>query len=170
MGGRMTRMEKHQEIARLRALGMTRREVGLEMGIPVSTVADIESDPDREKLRQRRVRYSGTCGVCGAATDGSAGVATPPPSLCSLCSLRSRRVWTRETVIDAAQRWASEHGRPPVAKDWLRSDPGKGFPSLGGVYGRSPRSPFACWADAIEAAGFTRPTRGSRPLKQRAAA
>jgi len=73
-------------------------------------------------------------------------------------------------VIDAIQRFAAIHGRPPKARDWHTRDPVNNYPACSTVYRTNHPSnrsaPFACWADAIEAAGFPRPTRGSRPLKK----
>lgn len=31
--------------------------------------------------------------------------------------------WTRENIIAAAQRWASEHGEPPRTREWFTASP-----------------------------------------------
>lgn len=62
--------------------------------------------------------------------------------------------WTRESVIEAIQDFAREHGRPPMTADFAG--------------GKGPSGPtcvriFGSWGDAVVAAGFPRPQRGKVP-------
>jgi hypothetical protein len=133
--------------------------------IAYSTLRSYISDPDGSKDRARKDSYSGTCDNCGAKTDGSNGAANAP-RLCLNCAIErqtDQRKWTRAVVIDAIQRFAQQHGRPPTASDWDHADPANGYPPKSAVYGRhsnTPSAPFDYWADAIEAAGFPRPEVG----------
>ena len=65
--------------------------------------------------------------------------------------------WTREKIIEAIQAWAAEHdGKPPTLRNWYAAS--DEYPSEHHVK----RVFAAAWADAIEAAGFEKPTRGTR--------
>ncbi|MFL5911443.1 MAG: homing endonuclease associated repeat-containing protein [Gaiellaceae bacterium] len=63
--------------------------------------------------------------------------------------------WDEETVVAAIVRWHAEHGAPPTSAQWLNA--ADGYPSQSSV-----RKVFGSWAAGIEAAGFPRPTRGTR--------
>lgn len=156
----------------LYAEGKLQREIADILGISRSYAAALTSeDPLGEKARARKDRYRGVCEDCGAPTDGSSGP-NSTPSFCSPCSharQKADKVWTREAVIDAIQRFHTAHGRPPTATDWIRSNPANGYPPRSAVYvaSKNSRAPFLKWADAIEAAGFPRPPVGhyKRPPK-----
>lgn len=168
-----TRAERVLVARHLRALGLTNREIGERLGVKRGTASAYLNDSDLAKQKERRARYSRPCPECGKPMDGSGGVNGYRPERCDPCQ-RARqtaeRMWTRESVIDAIQRFARLHGRPPAATEWLtRSDPVYGYPSAASVYGLGTKcgggrintnAPFAKWADAIEAAGFPRPRRG----------
>jgi hypothetical protein len=63
----------------------------------------------------------------------------------------SRKAKTREEVIEAIQRFAREHGRPPSRADFIgRTDEY--------VSPQTADRLFGSWSDAIVAAGFDRPT------------
>jgi len=99
--------------------------------------------------------------------DGSNGLGENSSRLCLSCDrarVQAERIWTRETVIAAIQRFAKEHGRPPTSTEWITADPENGYPPRSAVYVSYHRSvsPFAKWADAIEAAGFPRPLKGRK--------
>lgn len=149
------------EVQALRQRGLKQREIAVRIGISRSRVCELLTDPDGTKARIRRDRYRGTCEDCGGPTDGSNGRARAP-SVCAKCEAQRRRdgrMWTRDTIVAAIQAWASEHGRPPRASDWMRAAPGR--PVSATVYSHGAYvAPFASWADAIEAAGFTRPEVG----------
>lgn len=71
--------------------------------------------------------------------------------------------WGRDGIIRAIQRWAMRHGEPPSSADWERSNPG--YPRKATV-----QNHFGGWANAIEAAGFDRPTKATRKNKPAAPA
>lgn len=65
-----------------------------------------------------------------------------------------RRDWTREEIIAAIQAHAAANdGFPPASTEWFINAPGR--PNATKV-----KRVFGSWADAVEAAGFPRPTRG----------
>lgn len=74
----MTRKQKVERATRLRAEGLTLREIGEEMGYAISTVNAWLNDPDRSKEIRRKQSYGGVCEVCGDPTDGSNGSANAP--------------------------------------------------------------------------------------------
>lgn len=55
--------------------------------------------------------------------------------------------WTQERVIEAVQRWATEHGTPPSADEWTCSGPY--WPSKNTLLGK-----FGSWNAIIVAAGL----------------
>lgn len=153
--------EKVKRARELWARGYTVSEIAARIHVKFQTakryVDPVYDEMLREKEKERKKRYAGKCAVCGKPTSysgrgriGSQHCAEHAPT---------NRIWTREKIIDAIQRWAEIHGRPPTSVDWnaalAKKERGADFPSSGAVYG--PSSDFACWADAIEAAGFPRP-------------
>lgn len=152
----MTRAEKYAAIMALREQGFSWKEVAAQAGMTYSAVRNLYNDPDGSKQKARRERYRRPCPTCGTMMDGSGGMKVQPTH-CKTCAPAENRLWTREAVIDAIQRWAAEHGRPPSASQWTRSE--DGHPAGGSVYRSTSNTwaPFASWADAIEAAGFPRP-------------
>lgn len=166
---RRRRAELAQEVLRLREAGLTHKQIGERLGIPWKKSSALANDPDGSKLRERHERMGGTCEVCGKRTSWTVN---GPARLCiqhaQAQATRDRR-WTAELVIDAIQRFAAVHGRAPIADEWITADPVNDYPPRSSVYGRdrpkssgNPAAPFATWADAIEAAGFPRPTTGRR--------
>ena len=156
--GSGTRLEKYAEIRRMRGRGYPVKKIAEILGMKPGGVSAIINDPDGSKQKTRRERYRGVCRECGKETDGSSGFNAP--TLCASCHGKSTRVWTREMIIDAILRWAHEYGQPPVVSDWPHADREWGRPAATGCYGE--HSPFASWADAVEAAGFSRPHTGRR--------
>lgn len=68
----------------------------------------------------------------------------------------SRKAKTREEVLDAIRRWAADHdGEPPSLTDLRGNGPEY-------VSANAARRHFGTWSDAVEAAGFPRPTRQRR--------
>lgn len=64
------------------------------------------------------------------------------------------QAWTRESIVEAVQRWAREHGgEPPMVHDWTLGD--ESYPSPTTVKRR-----FGKWGHAVVAAGFPRPLVG----------
>jgi hypothetical protein len=71
------------------------------------------------------------------------------------------RSWNRDEIIDEIGRWAEEHGYPPTRRDWmLATVEHPNYAMAVKVCGS--------WADAVESAGFPRPTRGTRSKAGRA--
>lgn len=157
---RPSRANNAERVAQLRAEGLTQKEIGQQLGLSRSYVAELIADPEGIAVRQRKASYSGTCETCGAETksDGTSRASRQ----CDPCSREARVIWTPEAVIDAINRFAAEHGRPPLVTDWTHADPEKGFPNATSIYG--PAAAFPNWADAVEAAGFPRPRQGLRPM------
>lgn len=161
--------ERRRELAdraqALAAEGYLQREIAVILGVSRSYASELAStDPLGDRARDRKDSYSGVCEDCGAPTTGSYGP-NQTPSACDACSHARQKAdkrWTREAVIEAIQRFASQHGRPPRAQEWIRSDQANGYPPRSAVYKSRHHStaPFAKWGDAIEAAGFLRPRVG----------
>lgn len=154
----LTRAEKHRKIVALQGQGLSRTEIAPFLHLSVSGIASIITDPDGSKQKARRERYRGECITCGKKTDGSSGYGKAP-RYCAGCRPDVDRIWTRENVITAIQRWARVHGRPPSSREWLLV--GDDHPGMSSVYPEL----FPSWADAIEAAGFPRPRSGAQQGK-----
>ena len=157
------------EVREMREHGAKFAEIARALGISHSYASELYHDPTGEKGRLRKQGYAGRCAFCGNPTTGANGRANAP-RLCIKCSARisqQARVWNRENVIKAIQAWAEDHGRPPLAMDWIRTGvtssgvPHPGFSSVY-RYKHSSSAPFASWADAVEAAGFPRPRVGHK--------
>jgi ribosomal protein L40E len=142
--------------------GLTHKEIASRLGISPKKSSNLATDPDGSKLRERHLRAGGVCVDCGARTSAAGERCLK----CERIRVTEDKKWTRESVIDAIQRFAVIHGRPPIADEWIKSDQVNGYPARTTVYksrGRkSPYGIFPKWADAIEAAGFDRPTTGRR--------
>lgn len=165
----------HNQAEILRRKGWGYRTIGRELGVSATTVRRwLNPDYDqrmKQNNRARKLKYAGKCVDCGART--SYGENKDNPCLrCVPCHRKyyrqqclENREWTRERIIQAIQRWASEHdGKPPTTTDWLKPQPN--YPVFTKVYQDDKNrslNPFRYWADAIEAAGFPRPVRGRRP-------
>lgn len=165
----MTRRERHEQVAGLRAQGLTFRQISERLGLAISTVKAAMYDPDGEKDRARKLKYSVPCTDCGAPLNGSDGNGPNAPIRCVKCSgVRNgaeRKVWTREAILVAVQDWAREYGEPPAVPDWntysarvvlgddmraQRFECARGqFPTFTTVVRE-----FGSWNVAIETAGF----------------
>lgn len=66
-----------------------------------------------------------------------------------------RHAWSQDSVILAIRAFHRDTGRPPTTADWRFK--GAGHPTSVTVHRL-----FGSWANAIEQAGFARPTRGTR--------
>lgn len=154
---------KRAEALRLREQeGLGYNRIGQRLGISPTTVRrwvnpEYDAKQKADTRRRKREKYGGICVDCGART-AYTGRKPRGATRCLSCHRQyqlDHRLWTREKVIAAIQRWAREHeGRPPSASKWRKR--GDYHPSYSAVYG-SPASPFDRWVDAIEAAGFPRP-------------
>jgi hypothetical protein len=78
----MTRAEKVVEAQRLRAKGLTYREIGERLGVALTTAHEYIRDPDLSRKKARRRARAGVCIDCGAPTDGSR---TSPAKRCAYC-------------------------------------------------------------------------------------
>ena len=153
------------------------KRVGKRLGVGGTTIKRwLDPDYNERHLRLSREakrRRQGICEDCGGPTRYGGGPCRGREhrpiisKLCAACSLKrdlASKVWTREAIIEAIQRWAKEYGRPPSAIDWKRR--GENHPASSNVYRSKHRSArhnaFASWAEAIEAAGFERPENGGR--------
>lgn len=158
-----SRTEREAIARRLRAQGLTYREIGERMGVGVSTAAAYVNDPGGRKDRARKDSYRGSCLDCGAPTCGNDGPSQPSPR-CHPCAVRARTIWTREAIITAIQAWARETGGiPPAATDWNPAQARNlGHPEKAEKFyedGPWPhittvRCMFGNWSAAIRAAGF----------------
>ncbi len=163
---RRSRAEWHADFLPLREQGMTGTAIAARFGIGSGFVYDVLADPEGSQAKARKLRYRGTCIDCGGPTDGGEG-REKAPERCQPCrniyQMTVLKYWTRERVIEAIQRFAREHGRPPHATDWNHSGREPGYPPTTACYRgtASPNAPFRYWADAIEAAGFPRPRVGA---------
>lgn len=85
--------------------------------------------------------------------------------------MSGRRVWTRQSIIEAIQRWNAQYGAPPTAMDWNTAQArregrldlvqrwGEGnWPHYGSVT----NTRFDSWNAAIRAAGLTPRGPGER--------
>ena len=68
-----TRAELLAEATRLRAEGLTHRQIAARMGKAHGTVRGWFSDPDGSKARALKKSYAGSCKDCGMPTDGGNG-------------------------------------------------------------------------------------------------
>jgi transcriptional regulator with XRE-family HTH domain len=154
------RLRLAREVKQLRAQGLTQKDVGTRLGISRSYSSELERDPKGATSRARKDSYARPCVDCGRPVSGADGP-NNLPKRCESCRdtyLHEHKRWTRGAIIDAIQRFAAVRGRAPTVAEWQRANPRKGYPAAWSVYSLE----FKSWADAIEAAGFPRPTRGRR--------
>lgn len=162
-----SRAERAEVAVRLRAEGWTARQIAEHLGISRSYAASLCTDPTGDQDRARKWSYGGKCENCGNPTYGGEGK-SKSPRFCAACAPDAYRKWTRERVIRSIQEWARRRGEAPTATEWAHGNvidaDGYEFPCLSSVYwngGRKDRkkAAFLSWADAIEAAGFPRPSK-----------
>lgn len=165
------RVERAREALALREEGLLQREIAECMEISRSYASALLHDPDGSQDKTRKASYGRTCENCGGSTDGSYGRAKAP-RYCAHCQPHVTRKWTQERVIEAIREWARRRGEAPNANDWIRNtvDPdGYEFPARTAVYDSDSHYAhpnFQHWADAIEAAGFPRPSSARNYIKQ----
>jgi hypothetical protein len=107
-----------------------------------------------------------TCTECYNANRRHAGTGNKGLDAVTIVVDRGGYVWRPDDILEAIRRFARKHrGRPPVFREFSVPTVGKGgnlrtptkpaHPSA-----RTVRLAFGSWANAIEAAGFPRPTVG----------
>ena len=157
----ISRVERARMAQALRDKGYTTQEIARKLGIARSYTSALFSDPDGSKERLRKEKYKGTCVDCGGVT--SHGHSKTPSPRCLACEKKrqhANRRWTRERIIADIRKWNDIHGRPPVATDWLHyTSPTRGAPREWPHVQIAQRE-FGSWSNAIEAAGFPRPSIG----------
>jgi transposase-like protein len=106
------------EARRLRAQGLSPREIAEQLGVEASAVSAWLSAAQAA----RRLRNAGVCIDCGGATKGGS---QPARALrCDACQRKWQTLngWSRERVIAVFRRWAVEHeGVYPSASAWNSS-------------------------------------------------
>lgn len=128
-----------------------------------------------EHGKARAKRWSGAglngrkLGEAAAAVsaDEAADAAVPAASAAASPSRQAPQTiaasWTRERIIDRIKAWAAQHGGPPASTDWHgpTTEDRPNFQLVARVF-RGDGTLGRGWGNAIEAAGFPRPTKGSR--------
>jgi predicted transcriptional regulator len=79
------RLQRAEAVRDLRAEGLTHREIADRLGISRSYAAELDTDPDGTKVRDRKRAYGAICQDCGAATYGGDG-RFAAPRLCLKCT------------------------------------------------------------------------------------
>jgi hypothetical protein len=94
-----TRNERVEAARRMRADGVSVREIASQLGIHTGTVY--------------RYLAAHSCRSCGDWVVGDGKICQP----CSTRAANPRR-WSRDELIAAARKWASLEGKPPTQADW----------------------------------------------------
>lgn len=133
-------MSRSDQIAAMREMEMSDEKIAKELGI---TLSEVDGGPPVYPTVPKPTRAS------KKRAPRKRGRRTRS-------TVKTVGTWTRESIIEAIQRWAREHdGVPPRAKDWRAAS--DTYPHTAtvtsGIY-------FSKWSDAIEAAGFPRPSIG----------
>lgn len=152
---------------RLRAEGLTNREIGEILGRSPKTVSDYLCDPFGIQARERKNRYRGVCVDCGGLTNGNEGRGPNAPKRCRRCAIaeakRRQTKWTQETITAALREWAEWADCPPSSLDAMASAPSIRVrrPVSGFLEGGPPlpspgvaKAVFGSWGAAVEAAGL----------------
>lgn len=165
------RSDRVPVVKELRARGHTYDEIAYQLRLSRSYVSELVTDPTGEKVKARKDSYRRPCPgygqPCGRKMDGSLGRGPNASKLCIECQRRrisAERKWTKETIIEAIHRFAAIHGRPPTVVEWRKADLKNGYPAASTVYSHE-SAPFEQWSDAIAAAGFPRPWKGSKQVR-----
>jgi Homing endonuclease associated repeat len=108
-----------------------------ETGVPMS-IDGFEGEPDATELLASPTDES------VSSRDGTAGAVSP-----STNGKKPRGYWTKDTIVAAIQQFAQEHGRAPGGAEMHSAE-------------ISCRKFGWKWSDAVEAAGFARPSKSTR--------
>lgn len=117
MSQRVTRVERVQQVAALRAEGLLYREITARLGISTSSAHAYAADPAGEKDRARKAKVFGLCPDCGAKLVNG-GSAIPPGTRCTACKNERVKADSRRWILDSIAEWAERFGAPPGAMDW----------------------------------------------------
>lgn len=146
--------ETRQQAAQLHQDGHTINQISSQLGIPYQTVLRWLNPDYHEKSKATAKRYKQQhkrrCEQCGKTVWMTS-------KLCQSCAAKHSRIWTAETILQAIHRWHQQHGRPPIATEWIRGAPD--YPNPGTVIRE-----HGSWANAIEAAGYPRPHVGHKTI------
>jgi predicted transcriptional regulator len=85
----VTRAERAAEAVRLRAEGLSARQIAEALGVSRSYASLLYTDPDGTREAKRRERYGRECEDCGTRTFGGNGAAKAP-KLCVACTNKRR--------------------------------------------------------------------------------
>lgn len=158
------RAERAEEAAALRAQGLLYREIAERMGVSLSLVQDLVTDPAGDKVRLRKLKRSRPCLDCGTLVT-KAG--SEPPERCRPCRTKFEK--TTEYRLTKRQsratRWSDAQifaflRRFPTTPAYLEaySKAQKGWmPSRPIIIKR-----FGSWNGALTAAGLELNQRGTR--------
>lgn len=152
-GDGISRIERAEMARALKDKGFYHREIAEKLGISMTYVGALLSDPDGSHDRARKEKYRGTCVVCGGKTTYS----KPKEQVqrCINCEKQRRkaeRKWTPERMIADLKRWNLIYGRPPKAQEWLQLPPSGGDREWPNV--ESLQREFGSWSNGLRAAGF----------------
>lgn len=139
---------RHRLAAKLHSEGMTFEEIGRRLGVT------------RERVRQLVHKAHGNVAV-GIARRHEIREKRLPTIQDVLRQAASNRHWSKEKIIAALQRFASQHNRAPGAHEWLTKRPA-GCPSVHTV-----QRYFGTWAAGLAAAGLTSNPHGSASHRSR---
>lgn len=121
---------------------MSAPSIARELGLSLSYVYSLLSDPTGEGERRRKHKYLNACTVCQRPCHGKRCIRHPT----------ARRRWTRPKIIEAIQEWEIEHGQPPKQADWKhRENIPEWCPTYSVVFKVFGKGG---WNKAIDAAGF----------------
>jgi Homing endonuclease associated repeat len=122
-GVTVARLKLAARAAQMRAHGALQREIAAALGISTTYADTLLHDPDGSGARARKERYRRPCPHCGKPMSGSNGVGQNAPRRCPKCAAEASRVWGREEIVEAFQRFAEKFGRAPSAADLLLRSP-----------------------------------------------
>ena len=152
----MTRAERIAEATRLRAEGLNGTEIAKRMGIATSYAYELLADPNREKVKERRRRYSRECEVCGTLTDGSNGPASAPT-----------RCHEHAIPVPREERVAHIQAMPRHEEFAAMYRAGASYPELAAHFGVS-KGRVSNWLDRLRRYGWELPYRYSEDRRKAA--
>ena len=167
--GRFSPEQRAEAVALANRIGPSpaARQLGISKGTMYRWFDPTFAERSREHSRRAKQRRVGTCERCGGETRYSGhGKPTGVARFCSRCGPvvggETHKVWTRDALIGAAQRWYREHGAVPTTLDWWHAR--DGYPCF-----NPPLHEFGRWHLFLRAAGFqVEPYRQIKPGRKAA--